>query len=55
MNENRVWFKDKDKANEYLIRNKKVLSLKDLEFLIYKDLIGINPWNRLVELAKERI
>lgn len=50
--ESRVWFKDKEKAAEYLIRNKRCFSLTDIE-----DEIKLSPTVRirLEELAKKRI
>lgn len=52
INESRVWFKDKEKANEYLIANKKCFSLTDIE-----DEIKLSPTVRirLEESAKQRI
>jgi hypothetical protein len=50
--ENRVWFDSKDKANDYLIRNKKCLSIDDITDRVYLEAISINHFKKLV---KERI
>lgn len=50
--ESRVWFKDKEKANQYLIINKKCLSFSDI---MDRVMLSKGSRNRLIQLAKSRI
>ena len=54
MNEARVWFKSKEKANEYLIENKKVFSITDISIAL-REFPLVNFKKFFIEEAKKRI
>lgn len=50
--QNRVWFSTKEKANEYLIENSSIFSIKELYSLLF---LNSSQYSYLTKIAKEKI